>query len=311
MNSSEKSRLVKKLAFDSGFDACGIAESEILTVDALHLKKWLDAGSHAEMRFMQNHFEKRIDPAKLMEGAKSVIVVLLNYFPKVYPFGKKQLKISRYALGIDYHFVIKKKLTRLIQNLQDSFSHLKGKNFVDSAPILERVWARKAGLGWIGKNSLLLNRQMGSYFFIGGIITNHEFEYNELIEPQHCGTCTRCLDSCPTKAIVSPGVLDSGKCISYQTIENKNQVPEEISRKLNGWIFGCDICQEVCPWNKKLKVHKTEEFLSDKKLLDTTSDDLINLSEGQFNVLFKNSAVKRIKYSKFKGNVEANMNFIS
>ena len=310
MSIASQSSEIKKLAIEAGFDACGIAKAGILTKDSLHLETWLAARYNAGMQYMENHFEKRIDPTKLAEGAKSVIVVLLNYFPKSYPFENKKLKIARYALGTDYHFVMKEMLNNLLITINEKVCKTEGRAFVDSAPVMERAWAREAGLGWIGKNSLLLNKDLGSYFFIGELIVDIELEYDKPIE-DHCGACRKCLDACPTRAIVSPKVINSNNCISYQTIENKGEIPEDVSRNMNGRIFGCDICQEVCPWNSKAKQHNISKLTPSSELSKLSDIDFQNMDELQFKKIFKNSAVKRAGYSGLKRNIASNIAYIS
>jgi epoxyqueuosine reductase len=304
MNKAAISSEIKKLAIEAGFDACGIAKSAPLTKDSLYLETWLAARYQAGMQYMENHFEKRIDPTKLVEGSKSVIVVLLNYFPENYPFENKKLKIARYALGTDYHFVMKDMLNSLLATINEQVCKTEGRAFVDSAPVMERAWAREAGLGWIGKNSLLLNKDLGSYFFIGELIVDIELACDQPID-DHCGTCRKCLDACPTRAIVSPKVVNSNNCLSYQTIENKGEIPEDIRRNMNGRIFGCDICQEVCPWNNKAKQHKIESFNPSETLKLLSDSELETLSEDKFKILFKNSAVKRAGFNGLKRNIEA------
>ena len=305
MSFAAQSSEIKKLAIEAGFDACGIAKAGTLTKDSLHLEAWLAARNNAGMQYMENHFEKRIDPTKLVEGAKSVIVVLLNYFPENYPFENKKLKIARYALGIDYHFVMKDMLHNLLIIINEKVGKTEGRAFVDSAPVMERAWAREAGLGWIGKNSLLLNKDLGSYFFIGELIVDIELEYDKPVE-DHCGTCRKCLDACPTRAIVSPKVVNSNNCISYQTIENKGEIPGDIGRNMNGRLFGCDICQEVCPWNNKAKKHNTQKLKPSNELTQLSDIDFQNMDEVKFREVFKNSAVKRAGYAGLKRNIAAN-----
>ena len=305
MNVVEKSQKIKELALAAGFSACGIAKAAKLTKDSSYLDTWLSAGYHAGMKYMENHYEKRIDPTLLVEGAKSVIVVLLNYYPKIYPFENRKYKISRYALGHDYHTVVKDKLSVLLKSISENVGTVNGRAFVDSAPVMERAWAREAGLGWIGKNSLLINKTLGSYFFIGELIVDIDLHYDSPID-DYCGTCRKCLDACPTRAIVSAKVVDSNKCISYNTIENKEpEIPESIQYHMNGRIFGCDICQEVCPWNVKIKAHETTELAILESVENSSDAILENISEEEFATIFKNSPVKRAKYSGFIRNIKA------
>jgi epoxyqueuosine reductase len=302
MNSQANSNAIKNLALSFGFDACGIAKARELSAHTTYLKTWLDNGYHADMHWMANHLEKRIDPTKLVDGAKSVIVVLKNYYPNEYRFGQHDLKISRYALGKDYHNVIKIKLKQLLNQLKLQMGPMNGRCFVDSAPILERAWAVEAGLGWIGKNSLLLNRNLGSFFFIGEIIVDIELEYN-IPTKSYCGNCTACIDNCPTKAITSPSVVDSNKCISYHTIENKGEIPENVCNNMNGRIFGCDICQEACPWNNKAQPHHEADFNPLQEITVFKEKGWEILTETEFNAVFKNSAVKRTGYTGLMRNI--------
>jgi epoxyqueuosine reductase len=305
MTNIEKSQLIKELAISIGFDACGMAKAAPLLNDAKHFETWLSAGYQAGMKYMENFSDKRIDPTLLVEGAKSIIVVLLNYYPKQYIFENRKYKISRYALGHDYHTVIKNKLSDLLKLINNNVCTTTGRAFIDSAPVMERAWAREAGLGWIGKNSLLLNKKLGSYFFIGELIVDIELEYDSPIN-DHCGTCRKCLDECPTRAIVLPKVVDSNKCISYNTIENKeSEIPETIRHTMNGRIFGCDICQEVCPWNTKLTPHNINEFNTFEVFEKFSDHDLENISEHEFNTIFKDSPVKRSKFAGFKRNMNS------
>jgi epoxyqueuosine reductase len=271
--------------------------------DAERLKRWLDAGYHAEMGYMERNREKRINPQLLVEGAKSVIVLLYNYFPKK-EISSGGLKISKYAYGTDYHDVIRRKLNVFCDELRKIDENVIARGFVDSAPMLERAWAAKAGLGWIGKNSMLITRRQGSFFFIAEILTNLEPEYNESFGGNYCGDCSRCIDACPTQAIVSHGVIDAGRCISYLTIENKGEISESFRGKNESWIFGCDICQDVCPWNRFSPVHSEPEFVPDEKLTNMKTIDWLNLDVTKFGQMFKHSAVKRSKYSGLKRNIK-------
>ncbi len=292
---------VKIMAANHGFLACGISKADFLVEEAPRLEKWLKTNQHGEMSYMANWFDKRLDPRKLVEGSKSVITVLLNYFPK-----EKQnpaaYKISRYAYGTDYHFVVKDKLKGLFEDIQKNLGRIEGRMFVDSAPVMDRVWAKKSGLGWIGKHTLLINKTAGSYFFIGHIISDLEL-YPDSEVPDYCGDCTKCIDACPTDAIDSAYWLDAKKCISYLTIEMKNSIPEEFKGKMEDWIFGCDICQEVCPWNRFSKQHNFEEFKPISVLLEMNKKDWQNLDHAQFDRLFSKSAIKRTKYTGLKRNI--------
>ena len=302
MSSPRKlSNLIKQKAKEIGFDECGISKAEFLDQAAKKLKLWLNSGFHADMKYMENHFEKRVDPQQLVEDTKSVISVILNYRPQnIQP--KDTYKISKYAYGEDYHFVLKRKLKNLMQFINDNIPGSNGRAFTDSAPVMERDWAGRAGLGWIGKHSLLINKNQGSYVFIGELLVNIELEYDNSIE-EYCGTCTRCIDSCPTGAIVQPYVIDSNKCISYQTIENKGEIDENLKGKFKDYIFGCDICQDICPWNNK-KIYSNETlFKPDQKFLSLNYSAFENIDQGTFAALFKNTPVKRAGFTKFKSNI--------
>ncbi|MCW3805060.1 tRNA epoxyqueuosine(34) reductase QueG [Plebeiibacterium marinum] len=289
---------VKKL----GFDACGFTPASELFEDKVYLQKWLNEGMHADMHYMENHLEKRCDATKLVDGAKTVIVLLSNYYPAEVQDGK--YVISKYAYGEDYHFVIKDKLKELFDYIKaDLYPQLEGRMFVDSAPVLERSLAVRAGLGWIGKNSNLINKELGSFVFISELIVNLEIPSGKEIN-NACGNCSRCIDACPTKAILSPRVVDARKCISYLTIENKGDIPEEFSGLLQNRIYGCDICQDVCPWNNKVVPHKEERFLPKTNFLKLTEEEWDGLTQEQFSELFKKSAIKRAKFRGLKRNID-------
>ncbi len=303
MTPSESTLLIKRRAAALGFDYCGISEVRFLEEEALRLENWLHNHMYGEMVWMENHFEKRLDPTKLVPGAKSVVCLLYNYFPsKDMAAGKDSYKISKYAYGADYHRVIKNKLRELMTSLQEHTGNINGRVFVDSAPVLERVWAKNSGLGWIGKNTLLLNRNMGSFFFLAEIIIDIELEYDGPVK-DYCGTCTRCLDACPTGAFPAPYVLDASRCISYLTIELKNNIPESFAGHMEDWIFGCDICQDVCPWNRFSKPHQEPAFEPHPELEQMTKKDWEEITEEVFNELFNNSALKRTKYTGLKRNI--------
>ena len=248
MNAEKNTQLIKTEAKRLGFLSCGISKAEFLEEEAPRLEKWLNQNMHGEMQYMENHFDKRLDPTKLVEGSKSVISLLLNYFPSEEQ-NSDSYKISKYAYGTDYHFVIKDKLKTLLHFIQEEIGEVHGRAFVDSAPVLDKTWAAKSGLGWIGKNSNLLTQQVGSFYFVAELIVDLELDYDSPVT-DHCGTCTACIDACPTDAIVQPYVVDGSKCISYITIELKNEIPSEFDGKLDDWMFGCDVCQDVCPWNR-------------------------------------------------------------
>ncbi len=294
--------LIKQLSAQHGFDYCGIAKAEFLEEEAPKLENWLKQGMHGEMSYMANHFDKRLDPRKLVDGAKSVIVFMYNYFPEKDLAKEGNLKIAKYAYGKDYHHVIKEKLRKLFDELQANIGEIGGRIFVDSAPVLERPWAAKAGLGWVGKNSLLLNRQKGSFFFLAELICDLELVADNPVG-DFCGTCTRCMDACPTDAIPSPYVVDGSKCISYLTIELKDQIPDDFNGKMKDWIFGCDICQDVCPWNRFASPHREPQFNPHEQLAQMTKGDWLEITEDVFRQLFKGSAVKRAKFEGLKKNI--------
>ena len=296
--------LIKAKALQLGFNDCGISSSEYLKQDSIHLDTWIKNGMHGDMDFMVNHFEKRVNPRKLVEGAKSVISVLLNYFPEKVQTNSASPVISKYAYGEDYHFVMKPMLKELLKYINVEFEGVNGRAFVDSAPVLERKWASKSGLGWIGKNSMLISKEHGSFVFLGELIIDLELEYDELGSKDNCGTCTRCLDSCPTGAIVKPYLVDGSKCISYFTIEKKGGIPLELKGKFQNRVFGCDICQDVCPWNSKVKPHKLHAFEPKSDFLEKSPLDWHALSESEFKTLFRKSAIQRTKYSGFKRNLD-------
>ncbi|MCU0445899.1 MAG: tRNA epoxyqueuosine(34) reductase QueG [Microscillaceae bacterium] len=303
MTTLEKNtQLIKNQARALGFDFCGISRAEFLADEAPKLEQWLNQNYQGEMAYMANHFDKRLDPRLLVEGAKSVISVLLNYYPNVSTSESDNYKISKYAYGTDYHFVLKDKLKQLLTFIYQNIGEVSGRAFVDSAPVMDKVWAQKSGLGWIGKHSNLLNRQMGSFFFIGELILDLELAYDSPVG-DFCGTCTRCIDACPTDAIVAPYVVDGSKCISYFTIELKDQIPAEVQGKFENWIFGCDICQDVCPWNRFAKPHQVAEFEPSDKLLQMQKSDWEDISEDIFKELFKNSAVQRTKLKGLQRNI--------
>lgn len=303
LQKAKYSQLVKKIATDLGFDSCGIAKAEYLEEEAPRLEKWLNQGQHGQMSYMANHFEKRLDPRKLVVGAKSVISLSYNYYPEKDLTINGSYKIAKYAYGEDYHFVVKHKLKDFFQLLQEEIGEIDGRVFVDSAPVHERAWAQKAGLGWIGKNSLLLNKGRGSFFFLAELIVDLELDYDSPV-PDYCGTCTKCMDACPTDAISDPYVVDGSKCISYFTIELKEEIPAEVKGKFEDWIFGCDICQDVCPWNRFSQPHSESSFAPHQELSSMSKSDWKELTEETFRKVFKKSAVKRTKFSGLKRNVE-------
>lgn len=302
--SSEKlAHLIKQQAKVLGFSFCGISKATFLEEEAPRLEKWLKENRHGEMHYMANHFDKRLDPRLLVDGAKSVISVLYNYYTNKKQVDIEAPKISKYAYGEDYHVVVKDKLYQLFEFIKEHAGEVNGRIFVDSAPVMDKAWAKKCGLGWIGKNSNLINKQQGSFFFIGEIILDLALPEDGPIK-DYCGTCTRCIDACPTDAITEPYMVDGSKCISYFTIELKNEIPQDVKGKFENWIFGCDICQDVCPWNSFSKPHEEPRFEPALSLLEMTKKDFENLTEESFNTVFKNSAVKRTKFNGLKRNIQ-------
>jgi len=295
--------LIKTEAKRLGFLSCGISKAEFLETEAPRLEKWLNKNMHGEMQYMENHFDKRVDPTKLVEGSKSVVSLLLNYFPSEIQKDKSAPKISKYAYGTDYHFVIKDKLKSLLHIIQDKIGEVHGRAFVDSAPVLDKAWAAKSGLGWIGKHSNLLTQQVGSFYFIAELIIDLELEY-DTATTDHCGTCTACIDACPTQAITEPYVVDGSKCISYFTIELKENIPTEFKGQFDNWMFGCDVCQDVCPWNRFSKPHNEPLFNPHPELLEMSKKDWEDITEDTFKKVFKKSAVKRTKYSGLVRNIQ-------
>lgn len=304
-NYKSPSLLIKEKALDLGFTDCGISKAEFLDNDAQKLEEWLSKGMHGEMQYMENHFDKRVDPTKLVDGAKSIISVFINYFPKETQKDFEAPILSKYAYGEDYHFIVRKKLKQLYNFINDNIEPINGRYFVDSAPVLDRAWAKKAGLGWIGKNSMLISPKHGSYVFIGHVIIDIELDYNTIEINDFCGDCSRCIRACPTEAIVSPKIIDSRKCISYLTIEYRGEkIPGEFEDKFQNRVFGCDICQDVCPWNRKTKPTTVEEFAPSFSLLEMTKQAWYEMDEEKFKYSFKKSAVKRTKYKGIKRNLE-------
>ncbi len=294
-------KLIKSEAKRLGFLSCGISKSDFLEEEAPRLETWLNSKMHGEMHYMENHFDKRLDPTKLVEGSKSVVSLLLNYYPQETQT-QNTFKLSKYAYGNDYHFVIKDKLKSLLHFIQDEIGEVGGRAFVDSAPVLDKAWAAKSGLGWIGKHSNLLTQQVGSFFFIAELIIDLELDY-DTPTTDHCGTCTACIDACPTEAITEPYVVDGSKCISYFTIELKENIPTEFKGKFDDWMFGCDVCQDVCPWNRFSKSHSEPLFNPHPELLSMTKKDWEEITEDTFKKVFQTSAVKRTKFSGLKRNI--------
>ena len=303
-NKKNYTELIKNEAKRLGFISCGISRAEFLEDEAPRLEKWLKMKMNGEMKYMENYFEKRLDPTKLVDDAKSIISLTYNYYPEDLQ-NKEAPKVSKYAYGMDYHYVIKEKLIFFLTFIKDKIGDVHGRAFVDSAPILEKAWAAKSGIGWVGKNSNLITKQVGSFYFLAELIVDLDLDY-DTIESDHCGQCTACIDSCPTEAITEPYVVDGSKCISYFTIELKENIPQEFKGKFDDWVFGCDICQDVCPWNKFSKPHKEPLFQSSSELMKMSRDEWNEITEETFNKIFKNSAVKRTGY---KG-LTRNLNFI-
>ncbi|NJM15762.1 MAG: tRNA epoxyqueuosine(34) reductase QueG [Bacteroidales bacterium] len=304
MNKTRLSILIKEKALSLGFSDCGIAKAQDLPLNAAWLKDWLSKDMHGQMHYMANHFDKRVDPTKLVEGARSVISVVINYYPVEKQYDTTAPTISKYAYGKDYHLVLKGKLKNLLTWVQELNPEVEGRFFVDSAPVLDRAWAQRAGLGWIGKNSNLISPKHGSFVFIGSLIVNIELDYNQSFIKDYCGGCNKCMQACPTQAIVAPRVVDGSKCISYFTIELKEEsLPEEYRGKFLNRIFGCDICQDVCPWNRNVKPTHEEQFTPHPRLISMLKAEWQQLSEEEFDQMFKDSAVKRAKYSGLKRNI--------
>lgn len=300
------SQLIKKQAKQLDFMYCGIAKAEFLEEEAPRLENWLNESKHAKMQYMENYFDKRLDPTKLVDGAKSVISLIMNYFPAEKPNDTDTPRIAKYAYGKDYHFVIKEKLQVLLEFIKENIGNVNGRAFVDSAPVMDKVWAKKTGLGWIGKNSNLITKNAGSFVFIAEVIVDIELEYDNPSIQDYCGTCTACIDACPTNAIADPYIVDANKCISYFTIELKESetIPDEIGNKFQNWIFGCDICQDVCPWNRFAKPHHEPAFTPIPQILQMKTNEWEDLTQEVFNQIFKKSPLKRAKYNGIKRNLE-------
>ena len=303
MSISEISVSLKEKALELGFADCGFSLAESLPEDAARLQEWLDRGHQAHMAYMANHFEKRCDPTQLVEGARSVISLLYNYYSDAPQKDPEAPVISKYAYGKDYHFVLKEKMNLLFDFIKSLHPEAEGRVFVDSAPVLDRAWAKKAGLGWIGKNSCLISRNAGSFVFIGEIILNLELDYNQVPEGDFCGSCNRCVEACPTGAILNNRTLDSERCISYQTIENRGDISPELEGLLSGRVFGCDICQDVCPWNRKALHHAEPEFEPSTDLLEMSADQWATLDKVKYKELFTASPVERAGFKKLLKNL--------
>ncbi len=301
MNTTERSKFIKAEAKRLGFLSCGISKAEFLENEAPRLETWLKNNAHGEMRYMENHFDKRLDPTKLVEGSKSVVSLLLNYYPSEIQ-NPESYKLSKYAYGTDYHFIIKDKLKALLYTIQSEIGDVHGRAFVDSAPVLDKAWAARSGLGWIGKHSNLLTQQIGSFYFIAELIIDLELDYDHATT-DHCGTCTACIDACPTEAITEPYIVDGSKCISYFTIELKDNIPSDFKGQFDDWMFGCDVCQDVCPWNRFSKAHNEPLFNPHPELMSMSKKDWEDITKDTFNKVFKNSAVKRTKYEGLQRNI--------
>ena len=305
INNNEKySKVIKAESKRLGFLSCGISKAGFLEQEAPRLENWLNQNMNGQMSYMENHFDKRLNPTLLVDGAKSVISLLLNYYPSELQ-NQESYKISKYAYGQDYHYVIKEKLKELLFFIQAEIGEVSGRAFVDSAPVLDKAWAAKSGLGWIGKNSNLITQKTGSFYFIAELIVDLDLEY-DTATTDHCGTCTACLDACPTEAIVAPYVVDGSKCISYFTIELKDNLPQDMKGKFDDWMFGCDVCQDVCPWNRFSKPHSEPLLKASPEILKFSKSDWDEITHDTFQQVFKNSALKR---SKFEG-VLRNINFL-
>ena len=301
-NKEKYTKLIKTEAKRLGFLSCGISKAEFLEEEAPRLENWLNENMNGQMDYMENHFDMRLDPTKLVDDAKSVISLLLNYYPSELQ-NPESYQVSKYAYGQDYHFVIKDKLKDLLRFIQENIGEVSGRAFVDSAPVLDKAWAAKSGLGWVGKNSNLITQKVGSFYFIAELIIDLDLEY-DLPVSDHCGTCTACINACPTEAIVSPYIVDGSKCISYFTIELKENIPTEVKGKFNDWMFGCDICQDVCPWNKFSKPHQEPLFSPNRELISFAKKDWEEITQETFQKVFKNSAVKRTKLDGFVRNIK-------
>lgn len=300
---TEYSTKIKNEASRLGFLSCGISKADLLENEAPKLEQWLNQGRHGTMSYMENHFDKRLDPRLLVPGAKSVISLLLNYHTEQVQTDPEAPKISTYAYGMDYHFVIKEKLKNLMHFIHMEIGEVEGRVFVDSAPVMDKAWAAKSGLGWVGKNTNLISKKAGSFFFIAELIIDLELEY-DLPSTDHCGSCTACIDACPTEALIQPYQIDGSKCISYLTIELKESIPSEFHNKMDNWAFGCDVCQTVCPWNRFSQPHTEPNFEPHQDLLSLTKKEWEEMTEEVFSSVFKNSAVKRTKYEGLKRNIK-------
>ena len=303
-NKHHHTKIIQSLSKQWGFDYCGIAKAVYLDEDARRLERWLHKGYHGKMQYMENHFDLRVNPQQLVPGAKSVITLLKNYYPSQQQ-NPSSPKIAKYAFGKDYHEVIRTKLKSFLFELNQSIGEINGRGFVDSAPVLERTWATKSGLGWIGKNGNLINKQSGSFYFIATLIVDIELDYDDPFAKDYCGSCTKCIDACPTDAILNDKVIDGSKCISYFTIELKDALlPDAMKGKFNNWMFGCDVCQDVCPWNKFSKPHHETEFIPIPEVLNLSAKEWEGMTEDAFIQVFQHSPLKRSKYQGIQRNLK-------
>jgi epoxyqueuosine reductase len=303
-NQAKHSQIVKRIAKDLGFMFCGISKAEFLEEEAPRLEEWLKRSYHGKMSYMENHFDKRLDPRLLVDGAESVVSVLFNYYPEEIQVDPTAPKLAKYAYGEDYHFVIKDKLKEFVDNINAEIGEVDGRVFVDSAPVLDKAWAQKSGLGWVGKNANLIHPKSGSFFFIAELILDLPLDADGPIK-DYCGTCTKCIDACPTDAIAEPYVVDGSKCISYLTIELKDQIlPGEFKDKMENWMFGCDICQDVCPWNRFSKPNNETRLKPKSGMIDMKATEWQELSQEVFADIFHKSAVKRTKFTGLKRNID-------
>lgn len=304
LNAEQYKQIIKQKALELGFFDVGFSKAEFLETEAPKLEKWLANNMQGKMAYMQNHFDKRLDPRLLVDGSKTVVSLLFNYYSTQKQNDITAPKISKYAYGHDYHDVLKAKLHELLNWMREHIGEINGRAFVDSAPILERAWATKSGLGWIGKNGNLINKGSGSFYFLSELIIDLDLPVDNKIATNHCGTCTACIDACPTEAIVSPSIIDGSRCISYYTIELKDALPNDAKGKLDNWMFGCDVCQDVCPWNRFAKPNNEPQFSPNTELMNFTKQEWIDLTEDVFKKVFKNSPVKRTKYNGLKRNID-------
>ncbi|HTJ51690.1 MAG TPA: tRNA epoxyqueuosine(34) reductase QueG [Cyclobacteriaceae bacterium] len=302
MQKEKSTAFIKSRALELGFSFCGISKAEFLADEAPKLEAWLKRNYQGKMSYLENHFDKRLDPTLLVPGAKSVVSLIYNYYPQQNLEQPDGFKVAKYAYGEDYHFVVKDKLKILLEDIQREIGEVQGRAFVDSAPVMERAWAKRSGIGWVGKNSLLLNKQMGSFFFLAELIIDLDLNYDSPVK-DFCGTCTACMDACPTDAIPEPYVVDGSKCISYFTIELKEEIPADVRGKFQNWIFGCDICQDVCPWNSFSKPHQEDRFNANPQLASMAKQEWKEITNDVFEVLFKKSPVKRTKLDGLKRNI--------